>query len=404
MTLVSKSFHPIKFENTTPNAWYQCYRVETTFEGRPFVFEFVRWGLDGEAKRPTLINGDGCWQYLTDDVLRLALKRGWSVVQFNRTEIAPDDARTSESALLKWAWMYHRVVDAILLDPRTDPERIAISGHSRGGKTVLLAAATDTRISCVNDNCSGCGGSSPCREVPAGGERIADITRNFPFWFDRGWPSWIGREDELPFDQHFLTALIAPRGLFIREAVEDRWANPPGAKTLAELSREVWKLYGRADALVSSLRDGVHCHRFDDYAEYLTFCETYWRGGKRPVMVYNEDNSAFFMQSKFGSGLNEKGLRDYVRTIAAGGQFTHFFACPNAMCANTDSRVLTTTWEAVKRSGKQVHAWQYGVAQLHAAGIDPYAVWFDECRAWGLKPWLSVRMNDCLNIAFLLSK
>ena len=394
VTLVSKSHWPVKFAETTPDAWYQVYRVTTEYEGRPFSFEFQRWGLDGDEKRPILIEGDGCWQYLTDDILRLALRRGWSVVQFNRCEVTPDDDRTDKSALLKWAWMYHRVVDALLLDPRTDPTRLAISGHSRGGKTVLLAGATDTRISCVNDNCSGCGGSSPCRDVPKGGERIVHITRNFPFWFAPGWKDWIGREDELPFDQHFLTALLAPRGLFIREAVEDIWANPPGAKTLAGLAREVWKLHGRPDALCYSLRDGVHCHRTDDYADYLTFCETYWRGGKRPVMVYNEDNSAFFMQSKYGSGLNEKGLRAYVRGIAEGGQFTHFFACPNAMCANTDSKTLTTTWDAVRRPGKTVHGWQYGVALLHAQGVDPYRVWFDECRLRGLSPWLSVRMND----------
>lgn len=291
--------------------------------------------------------------------------------------------------------MYHRVVDALLTDPRTDPARLAITGHSRGGKTVLLAAATDSRITCVNDNCSGCGGSSPCRNVPTGGEKIADITRNFPFWFDRGWSSWVGREEELPFDQHFLTALIAPRGLFVREAEKDTWANPPGAKDLTELSRAVWKLYGRPDGICYSLRDGVHCHRLDDFASFLTFCETYWRGGTRPTMVFNEDNSAYFGQRKYGRTLNEKGLRDYIHEIAWGGQFTHFFACPNAMCCNVESAVMTTTWDAIGRPDKKKsRGWQYGVALLHAQGVDPYAVWFDECRSCGLSPWLSVRMND----------
>ena len=36
-----------------------------------------------------------------------------------------------------------------------------------------------------------------------------------------------------------------------------------------------------------------------------------------------------------------------------------------------------------------------GLYAFHANGIDPYAVWFARCREKGLRPWLSVRMNDC---------
>ena len=113
-----------------------------------------------------------------------------------------------------------------------------------------------------------------------------------------------------------------------------------------------------------------------------------------PILVVNEDNSAYFSQRKYGGGLNEAGLRDYVRELAAGRRMTHFFMCPNAMCVNVESQVMTTTWDAIRRPGTKVRDWQYGVALLHAAGVDPYAVWIDECRKQGVSPWLSIRMND----------
>lgn len=87
----------------------------------------------------------------------------------------------------------------------------------------------------------------------------------------------MGRENELPFDQHFLTSLIAPRGLFIRAAEADLWANPPGTKELADVARSVWKLLGRPNALVYSLRPGPHEYYLDDVRAFLDYCEALWK-------------------------------------------------------------------------------------------------------------------------------
>lgn len=86
-----------------------------------------------------------------------------------------------------------------------------ITGHSRGGKAVQLAAATDERIAFVADNNSGCCGFGSHRVRGKGAETISDITRNFGFWFEKDFSKYAGRENELPFDQHFLSALIAPQ-------------------------------------------------------------------------------------------------------------------------------------------------------------------------------------------------
>lgn len=114
----------------------------------------------------------------------------------------------------------------------------------------------------------------------------------------------------------------------------------------------------------------------------------------RPILVFNEDNSAYASGRKYGGPLTEEGLRGYVRRIASGGHFTHFFMCPNAMCVNWASSVMDPIWAAFDRPGARIVDWQRGVKALHDAGIDMYAVWIDEARKCGLSPWLSIRMND----------
>lgn len=260
-----------------PGVATRKFKVWCDMDGQEVSFVIQVWhakSVKANTKIPVLLNGDGCWTYLSNEIVSAVVKRGWMMAQFNRCEVARDDLTSGDSTLLKWAWTYHRAIDALLkAEPRADAGRIAITGHSRGGKTVELAAATDMRVFATGDNCSGCGGSAPCRDIPKGAETLAIITRHFPYWFAPGWSSHAGKEHELPFDQHFLAALIAPRKLFIRHAKADRWANPDGARELAEESRKVWALYGKEANLRYSLREGVHSHTYDDFMSFLDFVE-----------------------------------------------------------------------------------------------------------------------------------
>lgn len=256
------------------NVSYRVVRVTTEMDGIPVVFHLNVFCPEGDAaeRRPVLVDGDGCWLYLHERVVREATDRGFIVVRFNRCEVARDDRSSGDSTLLKWAWSYHRAIDALLkCEPRADAARIAITGLSRGGKTVLLAGATDTRVWAVGETCSGCGGSAPCRDAAPGAETIADITRQFPYWFAPGWKTWAGREKDLPFDQHFLEALIAPRKLSIRQAKSDPWANPEGGRLIAEAARAAWRLLGKEENFVFSIREGEHSHTTEDYRAFLDF-------------------------------------------------------------------------------------------------------------------------------------
>ena len=114
-------------------------------------------------------------------------------------------------------------------------------------------------------------------------------------------------------------------------------------------------------------------------------------GDRRPVLVFNEDDSHFF--GRPADKMTEAGLLEYLDEVTASGAVTHFFMCPNAMRANFDSKVFEPVWTAMSEPGRKP-GWGPRVKLLHDRGIDPYAVWAKGCRARGVSPWLTMRMND----------
>ena len=229
----------------------------------------------GAGRHAVVLNGDGCWQYAGDDVIAEILRRGYAFAQFNRVEIVPDMPGTHSpvGALAAWAWGYHRAIDALAEVDLVDPALVAVVGHSRGGKAALLAGATDTRIALTSANNSGAGGAGCFRRQGPGSETLADVTATFPHWFGSGLAAFAGREHALPFDQHFLKALVAPRALLTTEACDDLWANPEGTRHTHEAARAAYVFLGVGERIAIRWRAGGHDHSPADWTTLLDFCD-----------------------------------------------------------------------------------------------------------------------------------
>ena len=63
-------------------------------------------------------------------------------------------------------------------------------------------------------------------------------------------------EDKLPFDTHYLKAMIAPRTLFVSEAAGDIWSNPVGSYMTTIASGEVFDFLGVPDNVYWYFRPG----------------------------------------------------------------------------------------------------------------------------------------------------
>jgi hypothetical protein len=230
-----------------------------------------------------------------------AIDRGYAVATFYSGDIDPDrtDVRVGVhkhfgkeydwSTIRAWAWGYSRVIDYLVTDADIDATRIIAVGHSRLGKTTLLAAAFDERIAVAIPHQAGCGGTAPNRATAnPKAEQVKGINKNFPHWFNANFKKFGDEPDRLPFDQHCLIALCAPRPVLLSNAVEDRWANPDGQFELLVAADPVYKLLGSkgiastekpaVGKLMDSplgyfIRDGIHSMNREDWRVFLNYAD-----------------------------------------------------------------------------------------------------------------------------------
>lgn len=257
-------------------------------------------GKQAIAGEPALQNLPG------ERLAETILERGYGFATIDADDVAPDDARRFMTgaieanlpggrtrraaddwgAIAAWAWALSRALDAFERDPQVDAKRVIAIGHSRRGKTALWAAAQDERFAMAISNNSGCGGAALSKRRY--GETVALINLRFPFWFCENFRKYNENEASLPFDQHELLALVAPRPVYVASAVEDRWADPLGEFLACVAAGPVYRLAGKVGVGTSEwpplnrsiggaigyhVRTGRHALTDFDWLCYLDFAD-----------------------------------------------------------------------------------------------------------------------------------
>jgi hypothetical protein len=192
-----------------------------------------------------------------------------------------------------WGWGLSRALDYLETIPEVNAGQVVVFGHSRLGKTALWAGAQDERFAVVISNNSGEGGASLARRNY--GENIACSIEHASWRYCRRFCDFVDRENELPFDQHMLLGLVAPRPVYVASATKDSLADPQGEFLSAVHAEPIYGLFGLrgigtstwppaadtslGEAIGYHLRTGEHAITEFDWHEYLDFADRHFQRG-----------------------------------------------------------------------------------------------------------------------------
>jgi len=196
---------------------------------------------------------------------------------------------TNRGTLAAWAWGFHRCVDYLITEPSVDMRRIAAVGHSRNGKTALLAAAFDERITMVFSTSGRL--RWLCADRSKAGQSVQNINEHFRTGSTRS-SSNSRRTRTAAVRSALSRGSVRAAARAVLQRRRRPGSNPAGQFEVLQAADPVYRFLGVEGLtakvmppqrqLVESrlgyyIREGKHSMTADDWAVFLNFADRQWR-------------------------------------------------------------------------------------------------------------------------------
>ena len=289
--LVRETFSEDIYDGT---ATRKLYTLTLDRNGKTLDFHFGLIKPEGRGPFPVVIKNDRAINRLPDEINLEAVKRGYVMCQYVRTDLGSDIAGKFDEnrnngvfllypeynwgTIAAWAWGYKLIIDYFETVDFIDVNKIVVTGHSRGGKTAYCGGIFDERIALTVPNSSGLGGTASHRyfELGMDDQTIGHASIHNPHWWTPEYFKLAGFETRIPFDAHFGKAVIAPRGFMNTHALQDYWANPFGTYLTHEAAKKVYRWLGVEDNIALHWRTGGHDQGITDWLALLDFADKFF--------------------------------------------------------------------------------------------------------------------------------
>jgi len=191
---------------------------------------------------------------------------------------------TNTGAMIEWAWGVSRLIDGLYKTAdqnKIDLKHIAVTGCSFQGKMALYAGAFDERIALVIPEESGGGGEASWRfmATQTGTEDLEAAQGTA--WYAKNLLQFKNADaPKLPYDQHELVAMIAPRAvLAVENTAIDRLGSQAGSVSM-KAAAEVYKALGIPDRIgFTQAAASAHCSfPSSQSADVTAFVDKFLRG------------------------------------------------------------------------------------------------------------------------------
>ena len=171
-------------------------------------------------------------------------------------------------SMIAQAWGISRIIDVLEQNAASliiDPKKTAVTGCSRYGKVALVVGAFDERIALTIPQESGSGGTSSWRMADwefQGDSSVLTLPMiaSEDWYFATSFDQFKGSTTKLPFDNHMLMAMVAPRALLLIDNAGLVPLAPQSAWGASLTARKVYQALGVTDRMgISQAPTHSHC-------------------------------------------------------------------------------------------------------------------------------------------------